>query len=214
MNNSDTSFTFPFKTCESPNKSGVAQPWSASVNVMISIMIFYFFINSNTFYSKMMLFWLLLFELMHTFSHSIHIPGHLQYYITHFLFVITTFSFFFVLYNYTHVLPSLYYLIAIILLAIIDIYVLIKGESFAYGVLTYFSIIILLLVFYYPFFNTLIKRNLKYIFGLISLIIFLLFNEMFNCKWLLERFRFPYHILIEIVGFFIIYLFCVSLYKL
>lgn len=66
-------YTFPFNTCEIPNKKGVAQPYSALFNLINCIIIFYFLLKTKNNYTFILLFSILCFELFHTFSHSIHI---------------------------------------------------------------------------------------------------------------------------------------------
>lgn len=36
-------YTFPFNTCETPNKNGIAQPYSALFNAINCLVIVYFF---------------------------------------------------------------------------------------------------------------------------------------------------------------------------
>ena len=36
-------YTFPFDTCEKPNKNGIAQPYSAFFNIINCVIIFYFY---------------------------------------------------------------------------------------------------------------------------------------------------------------------------
>jgi hypothetical protein len=214
MDKSVSDFTFPFDTCEAPNKNGIAQPYSTFVNVFICLMIFYFLVNSNTFFAKLFVFSILIFELLHTFSHTIHLNGPTQHYIVHFSIIFITVSFIALLYNHTKILPSLYYSIAIFTIVIIDIYVLLNNLGFIYNILTYFLIFMLILLFYYPFVNSSIKRNFLYISALVILLYGLEINEMMNCKYLIERFHFPYHIFLEITGSIAVYILCSTFYKL
>jgi len=214
MYDSDKKFTFPFDTCEKPNKTGFAQPWSTLVNILMCVMIFYYFLNSNTFYSGLFLISILFFEIMHAFSHSIHIPGLTQYYLTHVFGLFTIITFGFMLYNYTNVFPKMQYLIIIFIIFIIDIYILFKNFGFIYNILTYFVIFLLTLCVYYPYMSPSIKRNLLYVAGLTLIIYAIEYNELMNCNWMLERFHFPYHIFVEMTGFVAIYLLCSTFYKI
>jgi hypothetical protein len=214
MYDSDKKFTFPFDTCEKPNKTGFAQPWSTLVNILMCIMIFYYFLNSNTFYSGLFLISILCFELVHAFSHAIHIPGLIQHYLTHLFGIFTMLSFALMLYNYTSVLPDLQYLIIIFIIVIADIYILLKNFGFIYNLLTYFMIFLLTLWIYYPYMSASIKRNLLYIAGLVIIIYMIEYNELMNCNWMMERFQFPYHIFVETTGFVAVYLLCSTFYKI
>ena len=78
-------YTFPFTTCEKVNKMGMAQPYSALVNILNCIIILYFLTKTNNRKSFMLILLFLLFEAFHAFSHSIHIPGNIQINIIHIL---------------------------------------------------------------------------------------------------------------------------------
>jgi hypothetical protein len=71
-------YTFPFDTCEMPNKNGIAQPYSMIVNFMSCIIIFYFLLKTTKFYNFVFIFVIFIFELFHSFSHFVHIKGTIQ----------------------------------------------------------------------------------------------------------------------------------------
>ena len=77
-------YTFPFDTCEKPNKNGIAQPYSALFNLINCIIIFYFLLKTKNNYTFIFLFSILFFELFHLFSHIVHIKGSLQINMSHF----------------------------------------------------------------------------------------------------------------------------------
>ena len=105
-------YNFPFDTCEkSQQKSYIKQPYSAFTNLITSIMIFYFLINSLHIRSFFLILSFLFFELFHTFSHSIHIPGNIQMQITHSLSYLINFSLFYFFYNYTKKIPNIEFII-------------------------------------------------------------------------------------------------------
>ena len=91
----DSSYTFPFKTCETPNKKGIAQPYSAFLNLISSLIILYFLFKSKSNSSKLLLFSILLFELNHTFSHTIHLNNNIQVFVTHLLAYLVNFCYFY-----------------------------------------------------------------------------------------------------------------------
>lgn len=68
-------YTFPFSTCEKPNKNGISQPYSSLLNLINCLIIFYFLIKTKQNYTFILIFCILCFELFHVFSHSIHISG-------------------------------------------------------------------------------------------------------------------------------------------
>ena len=53
-------YTFPCKTCEKPNKNGIAQPYSAFFNLITCSIILYFLLNTKTTHA-----FLLLFSILH-----------------------------------------------------------------------------------------------------------------------------------------------------
>jgi hypothetical protein len=71
------------------------------------------------------------------------------------------------------------------------------------------------LFYYYPLLNKNIKNTIHIIFFLAIMIMFLLLNEKYNCKKMLDTYpHFPYHIIIEIIGIILFYIICSSFYKL
>ena len=86
-------YTFPFSTCEKPNTTGIAQPYSSLLNLINCLIIFYFLLKVKQNYTFILLFFILCFELFHVFSHSIHITGTIQINITHMLSYCINFAF-------------------------------------------------------------------------------------------------------------------------
>ena len=116
-------YTFPFDTCEKPNKHGIAQPYSTMANIVNSLIIFYFLLKTKENYTFILLFCILCFELFHVFSHSVHIPGSIQINIAHMLSYCVNFAFLFFFYNYTKKIPSGWFILFYVLLIVFDIYV-------------------------------------------------------------------------------------------
>jgi len=201
-------FIFPFSTCEKSNKNGIAQPYSMSINIVSIFIIIYFLFQVKNIYTFFVIFSLLLFECVHTFSHAIHIPNFLQINIIHSLAYITIFSILLFFYNYTHKAPSFLFTTILIILLLFDIYSFMFLSFFYYfqsSLLIFFSI----LIYYYNY----IPKNKSYyipIIGLLGMCILLLFyNEKINCKQMLEIFpNFPFHAPLEIVGLLIFYFIC------
>ena len=93
--------TFPFNSCEIPNKNGIAQPYSTLVNVINCLVIVYFLVKTTTNYAFLLIASILCFELFHLFSHSIHIPGSIQTIVIHVISYFINISFFYAFYSYT-----------------------------------------------------------------------------------------------------------------
>ena len=188
-------YNFPFDTCEkTQQKSYIKQPYSAFTNLITSIMIFYFLINSLHTRSFFLILSFLFFELFHTFSHSIHIPGNIQMQITHSLSYLINFSLFYFFYNYTKKIPNIEFIILYLLIIALDIYSVIKLPMIFY--LFTQAALFLSILFYYK--NAIPKRlqdNFYILLFLVFTIIALFINEMYNCTTLLninETYHFIY----------------------
>lgn len=204
----DNDFIFPFSTCEKPNKNGIAQPYSVVVNVISIFIILYFLCQVKNIYTFFLIFGLLAFECMHTFSHVIHLPNYIQLNIIHGLAYIVNFFYLLAFYNYTGQAPSLWFIVILIGLLLFDIYSFMFLSFvfyFSSSVLIFFAI----LIYYYKY----IPQNKKqYILIILSLgisITLLFYNEKMNCKNMLEIFpNFPFHAILEIAGLFVFYFIC------
>ena len=207
-------YTFPFDTCEKPNKHGIAQPYSTMANIVNSLIIFYFLLKTKENYTFILLFCILCFELFHVFSHSVHIPGSIQINIAHMLSYCVNFAFLFFFYNYTKKIPSGWFILFYVLLIVFDIYVFCNMDV-VYYISTQSLLLLSVLLYYYPLLSKSIKNKINIISFLIILIIILFLNEKYNCKKLLSIYpHFPYHVLIEIVAIFLFYIVCSTFYKL
>ena len=191
------SFTFPFDTCEKPNKVGIAQPYSVAVNVIIICIIFYFFLECKSFPSALLLLSILCFEIFHTFSHIVHIPGNMQTYIVHFLAYCVNSSLFYLLYNYTSKFPSNGFILYLLLLISIDLYALFSMKLIIY-IATQTVIFLSILIYFYSWLSKQIKSGIKLISILSILALLFELNEIYNCKTMLSYFPdFPFHLFIE-----------------
>jgi len=207
-------YTFPFNTCEKPNKNGIAQPYSSLLNLINCIIIFYFLCKTKHNYTLLLLFFILCFELFHVFSHSIHILGSIQINITHMLSYCINIAFLFFFYNYTKKLPTIWFIILYLLLIFFDIYTFCNMDVFYY-IFSQALLFLSVLFYYYPILTKNIKNIINIIFILVLLIIILFLNEKYNCEKMMSIYpNFPYHILIEIIGIFLFYIICSNFYKL
>ena len=207
-------YTFPFNTCETPNKNGIAQPYSAFFNLINCLVIVYFLVKTKTNYAFLLLASILCFELFHVFSHSIHIPGSIQINITHMLSYCINFAFLFFFYNYMKQIPSSWFILFYLFLICIDVYVFCNMDV-VYYIFTQALLFLSVLFYYYPMLPVPIKNKIYILFFIVVSIIILFINEKYNCKRMLKQFpHFPFHILIEIMGIIIFYIICSTFYNL
>jgi hypothetical protein len=207
-------YTFPFNTCEKNNKNGIAQPYSALFNIINCLIILYFLLKTKHFYSFILLFAILCFELFHVFSHIVHIKGTIQTNVTHILTYLINFSFLYVFYFHTKKIPSYEFIFYLIILVCFDIYSLFY-LSIVFYILSQAIIMISILVYYYPLLPKFIQNSLYKIIFFISIIILLFLNEKYNCEKMMSIYPyFPYHIFIEISGIILFYIICSNFYKL
>jgi hypothetical protein len=207
-------YTFPFDTCEKPNKTGIAQPYSVFVNLITCSIVLYFVLKTKNNHSFFLLFSLLVFEFFHTFSHFIHIKGNFLFTITHIAGFLVNISFLNFLYNYTHILPKLYYLLFLFSILVLDAYSFLN-LSFIYFVLTQIILFVAILYYYYPVLPKEIKSKIQLILLTTGLIYLGFVNEKLNCKSMLNMFpNFPFHVIIETLSIIPIYLLSSTFYNL
>ena len=207
-------YTFPFNTCEKPNKKGIAQPYSSLINLLNCIIIYYFLLKTKNNYTFILLFSILCFELFHVFSHSIHIQGSVQINITHMLSYCINFAFLFFFYNYVKKFPSIWFIIFYVFLIFLDIYTF-CNMNVVYYIFTQALLFLSVLFYYYPLLPKNIQNTIHIIFFLVTIIIILFLNEKYNCEKMMSiQPHFPYHIFIEIIGLVLFYIICSNFYKL
>lgn len=207
-------YTFPFDTCEKPNKNGIAQPYSVFLNLLICTMIATFLQKAKSVQSKILLITILIFELFHAYSHYKHVSGSIQINITHLLAYFMNFAFLFLFYKSTNHFPNDCFLLWLLFLVFLDLY-LVYNYSFIYYLISMSLIYISLLCYYYSYFSEEIKNKIYYIIFMIILIILLFINEKKNCKKNLEKYPdFPFHVIIEFNGLILFYIICDTFYKL
>ena len=202
------SYTFPFNTCEKNQKNVIAQPYSTFINLTTSIIIFYFLLQVKDFKTCLLFVSFLLFELFHTFSHCVHIPGSIQVNVTHMLSYFINFSLLYFFYKTSTIFPGKVFLLFYLIVIIIDIYSLFNLELIYY--LFTQALLFLSILFYYK--NQIPKNlinNVYYMVVLVVLIIIALINEMYNCNYLLEKYpNIPFHSIIEILGCILFFIMC------
>ena len=204
-------YTFPFHTCELV-QPGIAQPYSALLNLINSLMIFSFLIRTTHFSSFLVLFSILCFEVFHMFSHAVHIPGSIQTTVIHLLAYFVNASLFFFFYQFSKHGPSLGFLLFCSILLVGDVYAFFH-MNLIYYFMSQIVLFLSILFYYYPLLTPSMKQNIRMIFLLSIVILLLFFNEKYNCHAMLSAYSFPYHSFIEIVGIGLFYTVCRTFYK-
>lgn len=207
-------FIFPFSTCETPKKEGIAQPYSVFINVLSIFVIFYFLFQTKNTYPFLLLLSLLTFECVHTFSHAIHLPSYIQINMIHSVAFIINIFYLLTLYHYTHQVPNTYFLIFLLCLFFFDVYSF-MFLSFIYYFSSSMIIFFSILIYYYQYIP---KNKQSYIITILLLgfsIMFIFYNEKYNCNNMLKMVPgFPFHALLELNGTFIFYFLCKFFYQL
>jgi len=208
------STTFPFATCERPNENGIVQPYSTLFNVINCLIIFYFLLKTRHTYTFILLFCILCFEIVHVFSHILHIRGAIQANIIHTISYFINLAFFNTFYCYTNTFPRYEFIIYLFILVCFDIYSVFNLD-FIYYIITQSIILISMLLYYYPLLPKSIQSSVYQISFLMVIIILLFFNEKYNCEKMMNIYpHFPYHIFIEVFGILLFYILCSNFYKL
>lgn len=207
---------FPFETCEKPtqNEWMISQPYSTAINALNSLIIFFFLLQTKTTYTFIFLFILLLFELIHTLSHSFHINGPLQTNIIHgFAYAINA-ALLYALYRHSNIFPSRWFILILFIWIGLDIYALFTLSTVFY-ILSQFVIFLSILFFYYSSLPVKTKNSIPWILMIGILIVCLVYNEMRNCDEMAKLYpTAPFHILVEIPGVFFFYFICRNFYDL
>lgn len=209
-------YTFPFNSCETPSMNSGSQPYSTSINIVLCLIIGYYFSKSNNFYSKLFLFSVLLFNAFHTFSHFTHIKNeyNIQFLLTHFSAIFSTLCLILLLQKMTNQYLDSYYLYLLISFYIFDIILIIYNISHIYNIILFMFILFFVMLFFYGYLSGKIQRNIKYIIGFSLIVLFFQIIEIQYCKKMLEFIPgFPFHSIVELSAFFPIILLCRTFYN-
>lgn len=208
-------YTFPFSTCEKPNNNNIVlQPYSAFVNLLSCIVIFYYLCKIKHFYSFFLIFFIFCFQLFHMFSHCFHIPGFFHIFSIHSLSYCINISLLYALYIKTKKSFTTEFILFLMLFVALDIYSLLN-LSLIYYVICQSVIFLGILFYYYHVLPVFIQEAIKWVFFLIIFILILEQNEINNCHYMLSmNSSFPYHIVIEFSGLILFYIVCSRFAKL
>jgi len=208
-------FTFPFDTCERPQKGAlVAQPWSTFVNCISLSIVFYFLCKVKTRQAFILLIGLFFFDCFHLFSHFIHIQKGIQLSLVHFMAYFLNFSLIYFLYKFSGKFLTPVISILLIFILVCDIYFLLYKTLLWYFFtqIAFFTIVLL----YYK--SSIIKimgvYKLSLLLFFISMVYFGFVNEVLNCDTMLAWWpSFPFHAVIEMIIVFSNYIFASSFYN-
>ena len=191
---------FPFKTCEKPLKDGIiAQPVSATINIITCLILLYYVIIAKTKTLKILILSFIAFQAFHAFSHIQHIDGYIQANIIHVLWYFMSFMILLSSIQITKKNPKLMTIISLFAIIIIDLYLFLHTNKL-YTIFTGFTIPVIIVVSYYYLYPSHMKTTIPYLILLLLVVIILILNEKFNCDLMLSYAILPYHAIIEIVG--------------
>lgn len=214
IENFETSFVFPYNTAEKVKKNSYfKQPYSSLVGILTIIMIFYFLLKTKTAQGFILIFSILLFELFHTYSHIDHFNSiETQTKIVHSLVIFINLSLLCALSKYSNKDVSIYFVLFISLILLFDFYAL-YNLSIGYYIIT--QIIVLFSIIFYYLKSITKIFNIKLLLGLFLIVYLGFMNETINGEYLLNNYpNFPFHAVLEILLFVLIYNFVSSLYKI
>jgi hypothetical protein len=202
MQNNNNNIFFPFYTCEEPynNNNYIAQPVSAIINIITCIILAFFLIKAKTKTIKLLLLSFIIFQGYHAYSHIKHIDGSIQSNVIHTIWYFLTFMILLTSIKITNKRPSIYMIIILIIVIIIDLYILIKSNIKLYMIFSAFMLPIIIVLFYYKYYPSYIKKTIPYLIILLFVVIILILNEKFNCELMMSYANLPYHGIIEILG--------------
>jgi hypothetical protein len=195
-------FRFPFTTCETNTKGVVSQPFSATVNAITCLLLLSLSFFASTNPIRLLLISFTSFEAWHTFSHVKHIEGNIQTNVVHGLAYFMAFSTLYAILHLSKNVVSIFLSFLIISSVIIDVYIFfyVKGIWNVLSGLVIFAVIVFGNYHSLPRF---FKEFVPYlIMGLILLFV-LIANESYNCEKMTIWKNLPYHVAIEIIGFFL-----------
>jgi len=207
-NKIDNDNIFPFSTCEIPNKTGIAQPYSVIINVISIFIILYFLPQTKNMYSFILIFTFFVFECAHIFAHSIHLSSYIQINIIHCLAYVINLFLLLTLYNYTHQAPTPFFSVILLIILFLDIYFFMFCPFIFYftsSLILFFFI----LIYYYKYIPKSKQKDILIILLLGIFIMLLFYNEKINCNKMLDIVpNFSFHSFLEIAGTVVFYFIC------
>ena len=200
-NTASNKYIFPFSTCErSDTSSWVAQPYSAFINAISTIILLAMMMQAEPLVSKPTILSYALFEAWHTYSHMVHIPGESQTLVVHILgysISFTTLAAIIILSGSG--MPAWWFVLGLMVIIVSDIALFIRvgGLPIIISGLAIFAFIV---IANYKLLPPHFYHLLPYFMVGLALLIALFVNESYNCQSMMESRQLPYHAITEIVG--------------
>jgi len=210
-------YTFPFNSCEVPYVTGIAQPYSTTINACLCGIIFYFLFYSNNVYSQMFLSSVFVFNVFHTFSHLKHLKTWHQYQflLTHYSAVISTIFLILLMAKITNSNLQQWQLFLLVVIYFFDTYLIVQKVSNIYNIVIFLILLFLIMLFHYSLLSNEMQQSVLNLIGFASLVLLFQLIEIYNCDNILEKHNnFPFHVVTEISACIPIYLLCRTFFKL
>ena len=206
-------FTFPYSTCEKITKNGT-QPVSASINIASIFVLLYFFFSSRSTTNRWVLFFFILFETIHTYSHLRHVPGNVQLYMIHLTGYCILFAVMKTLWIHTGRCMSTQQLLLWSSLLVVDAYLFFSGAPFLWFLTTSVILFSMLIIFYYPFLPPKARAVIPWILIVVVMVVLMDFAESRYCEKWMQKQILPYHAMVEFLGWIVFVLLGIFLQRL
>jgi hypothetical protein len=204
-------YTFPFSTCEKPRDHGVAQPYSFAVNLANCLVLFYFWTKARK-HAAVLMGSLLAFEVFHTFSHAVHVPGEMQRTIIHALAYAINAALLYAFWAHTKVWPGPGFLAALAGVVVLDLYSYLT-RPMIYSIGSQVILIFMIMGYYAPMLPKYVQ--LWPIVATAVFILLMVLNESLNCEKMLKvNPHIPYHAVLELAGLLYFFLLGRAFYRL
>lgn len=196
-------YVFPFDTCELVHTGAmVAQPASASINAISTVMLVAATWIARTSSVRLTLLCYAAFEAWHTWSHIVHIAGHAQKRVVHVLGLLMAFSTLSMIQSLSRRAPmSPTFVGVLVMLLAIDLTITWASTVDILGIASGLAVFVWIVCGRWRYLPRHVRRALLFVVPAIGMLLAMFVNEAVNCKKMLDvSAAFPYHALIEIVG--------------
>jgi len=194
------SYTFPFDTCEVPSLGSVAQPTSAMINGISTLVLVGASMYATLPAVRTTLGTYALFEAWHTWSHMIHISGPSQKRVVHVLGLLMAFATLWMIQSLTNAPMDAMFTGVLFSLLLVDFAITLSSKMDIVGIATGLSIFVWIVCGRWKYLPLYVQQSLIYIVPAVGFLLLLFVNEAVNCKKMQGIYVFPYHAAIEVVG--------------
>ena len=173
--------------------------------------------KTNNIYSYLFLTLILIFNVSHTFSHTIHIKyfNNVQFLLTHYSAIVATIILILLLNHITKKNLTNQHIYILLLLYLLDTYIIIVEGPHIYNIIIFLILLLLIMCFNYTYLSQTLKQNINYIIFFSGIALFFQIFEILNCEYILKNYNyFPFHIITELSAFIPICLLCKTFYKI